>query len=258
MDPSLETQIDKYVSHLSGLIGRGRQLRDMIAADPADAFAATATRVWQQDVGITINELSGGSKAHWLARAFSDAFLLRSERGQALEGAAPGEIVGRLLDVLEQAVISLSRKEDVAVVSESSAAPAPRRFEFVHNPDLRPVVEQAFAASQEAFARGDYNDALRTSSGILESIVTDALQYKGLDALPASGAPAGKISDWPFESRLAVAEKSGLIRRGWARLPAAALAYRDDGMISAVVSERDARQSMQVLRVVMRDLDPGR
>jgi hypothetical protein len=258
MDPALQTQIDKYLSHVDGLISRGRQLRQLLAADPADAFANTATRVWQQDVGIAVNELSGGSKAHWLARAFSEAFLLRSEKGQALEGAAPDEIVRRLLDVLEQAVVSLSPREDVSISSESAAAPAPRRFEFVHNTELRPVVEQAFRDSQEAFARGDYNSALQTSCGILEAIVTDALEHKGLDALLASGAPEGKISDWPLETRLTVAEKAGLIRRGWARLPAAALAYRDERIVSVTVSERDARQSMQVLRVVMRDLDPGR
>jgi hypothetical protein len=258
MDPALQTQINKYLSHLNGLISRGRQLRELLAANPTDAFANTAMRVWQQDVGIAINELSGGSKAHWLARAFSEAFLLRSEKGHALEGAAPDEIVRRLLDVVEQAVVSLSRREDVSLSSESAATPPPRRFEFVHNAELRPVVEQAFRDSQEAFSREDYNDALRTSCGILEAIVTDALELKGLDALAALGAPEGKLSDWPFETRLAVAEKAGLIRRGWARLPAAALAYRDDKIISVAVSERDARQSMQVLRVVMRDLDPGR
>jgi hypothetical protein len=257
MEPSLQAQIDKYLSHLNNLIGRGQELLDLLS-DRSDAFANTATRVWQQDVGVTINELSGGSKSHWLARAFSQAFLLRSEEGHALEGAAPDEIVRRLLDVLEQAVVSLSRKEDVSLSLESAAAPAPRRFEFVHNAELRPVVEQAFRDAQEAFARGDYNNALQTSCGILEAIVTDALERKGLDALAPSGAPEGKISDWPFETRLTVAEKAGLIRRGWARLPAAALAYRDDKFSFVAVSERDARQSMQVLRVVMRDLDPGR
>jgi hypothetical protein len=257
MEPSLQAQIDKYLSHLNNLIGRGQELLDLLS-DRSDAFANTAIRVWQQDVGVTINELSGGSKSHWLARAFSQAFLLRSEEGHALEGAAPDEIVRRLLDVLEQAVVSLSRKEDVSLSLESAAAPAPRRFEFVHNAELRPVVEQAFRDAQEAFARGDYNNALQTSCGILEAIVTDALERKGLDALAPSGAPEGKISDWPFETRLTVAEKAGLIRRGWARLPAAALAYRDDKFSFVAVSERDARQSMQVLRVVMRDLDPGR
>jgi hypothetical protein len=105
---------------------------------------------------------------------------------------------------------------------------------------------------------------MRTSCGILEAIVTDALEHKGLSALTASDAPAGKIADWSFEKRLAVAERAGLIRGGCARLPAVARAYRDptttndESTPTATVSERDARLTSQVLHVVMRDLDPGR
>ena len=174
-----------------------------------------ATRAWQEDCGVTINQLSGGSKAHWLARSFSEAFLMRSATGDAVEGAAPAEIVKRLLDVLEQAVASLSangrwrRHFWVTASSAASSAPPPRRFEFVHNPELRPILEQAYTDSRRALEQGDYELALRTSCGILEAIVTDALEHKGLTALAASGAPAGKIADWSFETRLAVAENDG-------------------------------------------------
>jgi hypothetical protein len=101
---------------------------------------------------------------------------------------------------------------------------------------------------------------MRTSCGILEAIVTDALEHRGPNELARSGAPAGKIADWPFETRLAVAEKAGLIRGGCARLPAVARKYRDNSENGAetTVSERDARLTGQVLNVVMRDLNPGR
>jgi hypothetical protein len=92
--------------------------------------------------------------------------------------------------------------------------------------------------------------------------VTDALEHQGLSALAASGTPEGKIADWSFETRLAVAERAGLIRSGCARLPAVARTYRDHtdagGGPKTTVSERDARVAGQVLHVVMRDLDPGR
>jgi hypothetical protein len=261
MDDSLRAQIETYLSHLDGLSRRGRQLRDALAAAPTSASVIAETRAWQEDCGVTINQLSGGSKAHWLARAFSQGFLMRSTDGRAVEGVAPAEIVTRLLDVLEQAVASLSGADDGAVISasSSSAQPPPRRFEFVHNTELRPVVEQAYIDSRRALEHGDYDLALRTSCGILEAIVTDALEYKGLTALIASGAPAEKIADWSFETRLAVAEKAALIRGGCARLPAAARGYRDhDGAPNVKICERDARTTGQVLRVVMRDLDPGR
>ena len=270
MDDSLRAQIETYLAHLDGLSRRGHQLHDALAADPSNASVIGQTRAWQEECGITINQLSGGSKAHWLARAFSQGFLTRSTDGRAVEGVAPAVIVTRLLDVLEQAVASLTQTEEGAVISASSstAQPPPRRFEFVHNPELRPVLEQAYIDSRRALEEGDYDLALRTSCGILETIVTDALEHKGLSALIASGAPTEKIADWSFETRLTVAERAGLIRSGCARLPAAARAYRDHGdaedssegksRSKAMVSERDAQVTGQVLRVIMRDLDPGR
>lgn len=270
MDENQRTQIETYLTHLDSLIRRGRQVRDTLTAAPSNPAAMAATRAWQEDCGVTINQLSGGSKAHWLARSFSGAFLMRSADGRAAEGAAPTEIVTRLIDVLEQAVATLSGMGDgsgvsgSSVASASSEAPPPRRFEFVHNPDLRPVVEQAYIDSRSALEQGNYELALRTSCGILEAIVTDALEHEGQSALTGLDAPAGKIGDWPFETRLAVAESAGLIRSGCARLPAVARSYRDhtdvDGEngTQATVSERDARQAGQVLHVIMRDLDPGR
>ncbi len=260
MTESLQGQIATYLSHLDGLKLRGSELRDALAADPSDASTITATRAWQKECGITIHQLSGGSKAHWLARSFSEAFLMRSASGQAFEGAAPAEIVLRLLGVLEQAAASLSRRDDGAILSASTVAPAPRRFEFVYNPELRPVLEQAYRDSRSAFEQGDYDAAMRTSCGILEAIVTDALEHQGLSALGASGAPEGAIADWSFETRLGVAERAGLIRGGCARLPGAARSYRDadPNGTKERVSERDARLAGQVLHVVMRDLNPSR
>jgi len=268
IDETLRTQIETYVTHLNGLIRRGRELGDTLMKDPSNPAAMAATRAWQEDCGITINQLSGGSKSHWLARTFSGAFLMRSSDGRAAQGAPPAEIVKRLIDVLEQAITTLSGMEDGANASGNttapslSDAPAPRRFEFVHNSDLRPVLEQAYADSRRALEQKDYGVALRTSCGILEAIVTDALEFKGPDALAASGAPAGKIGDWPFEARLAAAEKTGLIRGGCARLPKIARKYRAHANANSdatePVSEREARQTGQVLHVIMRDLDPGR
>jgi hypothetical protein len=264
MDESLRAQIETYLSHLDGLIRRGRQVRDTLAGDPTSKSAIAATRVWQEDCGVTINQLSGGSKAHWLARSFSEAFLMRAADGQAVEGTAPDVIVNRLLHVLDQAVASLTRTDDGAIITASSQAPAPHRFDFVHNLELRPVLEQAYSDSRSALEQEQFELALLTSCGILEAIVTDALEYKGLDTLADLGTPSGKIADWSFDTRLSVAEKMGLIRGGCARLPAVARAYRDltngegEGGLKVGVSARDARTTGQVLHVVMRDLDPGR
>jgi hypothetical protein len=272
MDENLRAQLQTYLSHLDGLIRRGHQILRTLASDPSNPATMAATRTWQEDCGVTINQLSGGSKAHWLARAFSESFLMRSASGNAVTGVPPSELVKRSIDVLERAVASLAGMNDGwedsgPLASSSSGAsdtPAPRRFEFVHSLELRPVVEQAYVDSRQAIEEGNYELALRTYCGMLEAIVTDALEFKGLTALAAFGAPVGKIADWSFQTRLAVAESAGLIRGGCARLPAVARAYRDHDIANvesdpkATVSERDARQTGQVLHVVMRDLDPGR
>ncbi len=71
IDESLRKQIETYVTHLNGLIRRGREVREELANDPSNPAAMAATRAWQEDCGITINQLSGGSKSHWLARSLA-------------------------------------------------------------------------------------------------------------------------------------------------------------------------------------------
>jgi hypothetical protein len=251
---SLQAQRDYALVQLDDLTRRGRQLRDALMAEPADEPALRAVRSWQQACASAIHQLAGGSKAHWLSRAYSGALLVRSADGGAIVEADVATIADRILEILEQASRSLSLMDDVAVAS-SSAAPPRRRFEFVHNAQLRPVLEQAFAGSGEALAAGDFALSLITSCGIIEAIITDALEQCG-----AWTATDGSS----FAERIAAAEREGLIRRGCARLPPVALAYRDgadaDGarIPAPSIAEREATLARQVLHVIMRDLDPGR
>jgi len=251
MDENLRHQRDTSLAGFEALTRRGREIRSTPTAD--------ATRAWQQDCAAAINQLSGGSKAHWLARAYSDAFLVRSAHGGLVVEVDATEIVDRILGVLAQGATSLSRMDDVA--ASSGAAPRPRQFEFVNNVELRPVLEQTFADSRDALERGEFALALILSCGVIEALLTDALEHA---RSAAHDTPEGGMADWSFETRITAAERAGLIRGGCARLPPVARRYRDltdaDGelRLDASVSEREARLAGQVLRVVMRDLDPGR
>jgi hypothetical protein len=263
MDENLRHQRDTSLGQLETLIQRGREIRSARSVD--------ATRAWQQDCAAAINQLSGGSKAHWLARAYSSAFLVRSTDGGVVVEADAAEIVDRILDVLAQGAMSLSRLDDVEAAS-SGAGPRARRFEFVHNAALRPVLEQAFDDSRAALARGDFGMALILSCGVIDALLTDALEhlYRGSRNADCGFDPAIQSafriphSAMSFESRIAEAERAGLIRGGCARLPPAARTYGDltdgngDLRPDVTVAERDARVAGQVLRVVMRDLDPSR
>jgi hypothetical protein len=265
---NLRHQRDTALAQLDSLIQRGR----LIGNTPA----IEASRAWQRDCAVAINQLSGGSKAHWLARAYSGAFLVRStHRGSAFAPLASDlvveadarEIVDRILAVLAQGAASLSRMDAVAAAS-NGAAPRPPRFEFVHDAELRPVLEQAFADSRDALERGEYGLSLILSCGVIEAVLTDALDHAAARGTAAGAeahdAPGGAVAEPTFETRIAAAERAGLIRGGCARLPSVARRYGDltdaDGELraDALVSGREAQLAGQVLRVVMRDLDPGR
>jgi hypothetical protein len=257
MDESLRLQRDTALREIEALIERGCQIRAVESVD--------ATRAWQRDCAAAVHQLSGGSKAHWLSRAYSEAFLVRSVDGGVVVEAEAGEIVDRILDVLAQGAASLSRMDAVAAAS-TGAPPRPRRFEFVRNTELRPVLERAFDDSRAAFERGEFALALVLSCSVIETLLTDALSDGGGPLDDRRGGPSGPPSVSPpsFEQRIAEAEKAGIVRGGCARLPAIARAYHDltdeAGELRADVhvTEREARVAGQVLRVVMRDLDPGR
>ncbi|MBI3492037.1 MAG: hypothetical protein HY047_09685 [Acidobacteria bacterium] len=253
------------LDRIEALVTRGRRL--------ADAPSLGAVRLWQQDCAALVHQLSGGSKAHWLSRAFSAAFLVRSTDGGVVVEATAAEIVDRLLDVLSQARSSVSQITDVAAAS--SATPRAPRFDFVHNAELRPVLERALTDGHAALDAGDARLALILWSSALEAIITDALEHHSATSHPpsqAAPASAGQaspqppassvIAAWSFDQRIAAAEQRGLIRGGCARLPAVARQYReiadDVRGTERPVTDHDARVAGQVLRVVMRDLDPGR
>ena len=244
MDDTLRTQRETALAHLERLAGRGRQIADRLETT---SDSAVDIRAWQQDCAAAINELSGGSKAHWLSRAFSGAFLVGPAAGGVVDvvlEASAAEIVGRLLAVLAQARASLAGMDPGE--TPAFAASAPRRFDFVRTAELRPVLEQAHVDSGRALEAGDFHRAFITSCSILEAIITDAIARTHDD-----------VGAWSFDARIAAAESAGLIRGGCARLPAVARAYRDLAP-DVTISERDAKLARQVLNVVLRDLDPGR
>jgi hypothetical protein len=232
---------------IAALILRGRQLAAELTADSA----AGPVRSWQQDCAALVSQLSGGNKSHWLSRAFSEALLVPQRDGGPGVDAPVSDIIARIVAVLERAAAAMSQAGGL-VASSGSQAGTSRRFDFVREPALRPVLERAYLDSREALGNGSFAEALLTTCSILEAVISDALMTKGSD-----------VRSWTFDERIAAAEREGLIRGGCARLPAVARRYRDmngvDGPIeTASISERDARVTGQVLHVIMRDLDPGR
>src|SRR5207245_1524836 len=109
MDETLRHQRDTSLGQLETLIRRGREIKNTRTVD--------AIRAWQQDCAAAINQLSGGSKAHWLARDYSGAFLVRPAGGGIVIEVDAMEIVDRILGVLSAGVTSLSRMDEVEAAS---------------------------------------------------------------------------------------------------------------------------------------------
>ena len=189
MSESLSAQLDASLAQLNALIRRGREIGGALAVDPSSAVVQAGARIWQHDCATTVSQLSGGSKAHWLSRAYSDALLVRSAGGGAMVDAPVTDIVGRVLGVLDQAVASLSQPGAAAAAAEP---PLTHRFDFVRDEALRPILEEAFRDSGRALDEGDYERSLMTSCSILEAIITDALA--AMAPLPASARRASARS----------------------------------------------------------------
>jgi hypothetical protein len=248
-------------SRLEALVARGQEIRERSITNAPHPDVLEQVRDWQRGCAAIVNELSAGSKAHWLSREYSDALLVRSPAGQAVEDSPVAEIVSRVLRVLDRAARSLAQLDANSAITTEAG---PRRFDFVHDAQLRPVLELAYRDSRDAFERGRFGAALVTTCSVLEAIVTDALIHSGSGNVDSAGGPEGPVTLWPFETRLVVAERAGVTRGGCARLPPIARRYADlidatgELRLDANVSEREARLARQVLHVVMRDLDPGR
>ena len=255
---------DTALAHVESLIRRGDELQQRLSADSTAAADVDEMRGWQQQVAAAVTHLSGGSKAHWLSRAFSDALLVRSIDGGAVVEAPAHDIVHRLVEVLVRARASLQQMHEPLGFDASrfGGDETPPRFRFVYRRELHPILEQAYADSRAAFDRGDFGEALVLTCSVLEAVVTDALEHA--NSVIHGEAALAHIADMSFDARIAASERAGLIRGGCARLPSIALRYRDyldaSGSLddSVIVLPREARTAAQVLRVVMRDLDPGR
>ena len=181
------------------------------------------------------------------------------------------EIVGRTLDVLEQAGASLFSIDDVAVGLRQRRLRRPAASSSCATHSFARSSGTEFADSGRALAEGDFTLSLMTSCGILEAIITDALEHCGSRIADCGPDPSVRSavrnpqSAMTFEARIAAAEHAGLIRGGCRAASSRPRgAYRDaagaDGSpgVAMAASERDAKLARQVLHVVMRDLDPGR
>jgi hypothetical protein len=250
--PTGPAPTDLHRQRLDRLHDAGRQLRTKLSEAPDTSSSLATLSDWERECATAISELSGGYKQHWLSRAFSQALLVPAAGVDSVSVVA---IVDRVLTVIDSARRSLA-----GASAGAETAPPPRpRFATIENSSLRANLEYAYNDGQLALTRGESTLALMTFCSILETVLTDALERRGADRL-APYAPPQPIVDWPFATRIEVAERIGLVSRGCARLPEVARTYRGlvDAPLSTEVSPRDAKLTRAVLHVILGDLSQGR
>ena len=268
MDEARRLQLEQARHRIEHLLQEGRQLSGQLSQQREAGHAMSNLRDWQAACGAAIGQLSGGNKTHWLSRAYSVAFL--SGAGESVPTAVstdlhPAELVERILQVLNQARASLSHMSE-SDVSDHPPAPDPSlRFDFVQNNGLRVHLERAYLDSQGAHREGRLGAALIGACSVLEAILTDALERVDPEILEGQGPTGRPLTEWGFEDRIVAAERLKLISAACARLSGVARGYRalldDQGeqrSDAALVTEKDARLALQVLRVVARDFSTGR
>jgi len=252
--------VQPYLDGLGALADEGRRLAGLIRADPGATGPMAEARHWQRACESMVARLSGGSKAHWLARAFSEAFLVPVAAGSSATAAGVPErvpvdrIVERIVVVLERAAASLSQPGAAPGSELRPTEPRAPRYQVVADPTLRSQLEDADAEGERAFDEGAFGLALVCWSSVIEALITYALER-------ATDTP---VADWPFAERIAAAERARLVSGACARLPATARTYRDlldaDGELrpGVGISDRDARTVRQVLTALRHDLAQGR
>ncbi len=214
-----ESSLSASRHRIEHLRSEGRRLRASLARSRGAANLALLS-IWQRDCAAAISDLSGGVKAHWLARAFSNALLVPNT---GTEAADVTTITVRILDVLERADASLAQAtpEGMSLADSTPAAQRPR-FTFIRNEELRASLERAYLDGRAAFTRGEFALALITYCSILETVITDALERNKLEGSALPTWPAGPVSDWSFSTRIEIAERARLVSGGCARLPGVA------------------------------------
>ena len=193
MDENLRAQIETYLTHLDGLIRRGREFAKRWRAIPPNArrcgHSRLAGRLRRNHQSI-VRRQQGPLAGPVIQRGIPDALGGRP----AVEGVAPAEIVKRLLERTRAGRgFALSNGQRAPVISAHH-----RRRRLLGGSNSSTTLSSGPLSSRPTSIAGAPSSrrtialALLTSCGILEAIVTDALEHKGLSALACIGRARGE------------------------------------------------------------------
>ena len=137
-----------------------------------------------------------------------------------------------------------------------------RTFAFVHDPELRQILERDYAEIQRAFIAQCWKAVIILAGSAIEALLVDLLSANSNLALSAASAPKGKahITQWDFAHLIDVAVEIKLVSAGVDKLSHSVRGYRNLVHPGNEIRHKlkfggeEARIAVELLHIVHRDL----
>lgn len=124
-------------------------------------------------------------------------------------------VIGRLQPAVEQTT-------DTPVTEN-------RQFSFVHNPDLKAIIERDYSEIQRAYIAQCWKSVIILCGGAIEAILTDLLKSNETDARASKSAPPKEpdITRWDLSQLISVAVELKLVSAAVEKLSHSLREYRN-------------------------------
>ena len=151
------------------------------------------------------------------------------------------------------------------IIEESSGTPVTekRDFTFIHDPNLRKILERDFLEIQRSFISECWKSVLILCGGAIEAILTDLLLANEPRAKASSKAPSKTdITRWDLSDLIIVSVDLNLVSPGVDKLSHSLREYRNlvhpgnEIRKNLTFDAEEARIALEVLNMVYRDLKP--
>ncbi len=136
-----------------------------------------------------------------------------------------------------------------------------RDFSFLHNCELRNIIERDFSEIQRASSSGCWKSVIILCGGSIEAVLADLLMDNPVQAMASTKAPNKKdITRWGFSDLIAVCVDLKLVTKGVEKLSHPIREYRNLVHPGIELREKldfhaeEARIAVEVLNIVLRDL----
>lgn len=135
-----------------------------------------------------------------------------------------------------------------------------RDFSFVHNSELRDIIERDFSEIQRAFISQCWKSVIILCGGAMEAVLADLLMNNSVEAMASAKAPDKKdITRWGLSDLIAVCVDLKLVTQGVEKLSHPLREYRNlvhpgiELREKLVIDAEEARIALEVLNIVLRD-----